>query len=372
MLERFAANPGLTAIMAVLALAPALIWGFYYYSKDPEPKKLCLVTFFGGALSVLPVLAYQYAWAYIPELNVHYYIPLLLNNPSVFSIFFFLGISIVVAFLAFVVSVVLVTIVAALSVTKGILLNIKRSVLEEQVNFVLFGLIIGLFGLLILYFDFSLKEALIITMALAVLEEYSKHIIVRFTDDNRIKSIDDAIEFSVLVGLGFAFAENIFYFLNAYNTDQFYQIVIFRSILSVFAHILFSGIFGYFYGLAHFATPLYHQEVHEKRHPVLKFLHKVLHVKGSVLFHEEKMLEGLIVAGLLHTIFNFFLQLNQVVVVVPFLFAGYFLLSYLFDKKEDHKMWGYVTEERTTGKIHLMRVQEPSKKDSGEIQEFSD
>jgi hypothetical protein len=91
-----------------------------------------------------------------------------------------------------------------------------------------------------------------------------------------------------------------------------------------------------------------------------------------VLFHEEKMMEGLLLAAGLHTFFNFFLQMGQVVVVVPFLFAGYFYLSYLMDKKEDHKIMGYVGEERTTHKIHLMPVRKETVQAEGVIKEFSD
>jgi RsiW-degrading membrane proteinase PrsW (M82 family) len=365
-------NPMQTAIMAFLAFIPTVIWGVYFYRKDPEPKKLAIITFFGGTLSVVPLLLYQYSWDYLPWLSLHTYIPLLLNDPSLGMLLYFVGINIVLAFIVFVISVLIVSFVALITWTHGVIRNIYKSIFEEQANFMIFGLFSGIFAILILFFGFSGTEALILTLVLAVMEEFSKHIIVRFTDAQRIQSLDYAIEFSILVGLGFAFTENIFYFLSSYDGGQFYQIVVFRSLLSVFGHILFSGIFGYFYGIAHFASPLYHEEVHKNRHSIIQWLHKVLHLRGSVLFHEEKMMEGLLVAAGMHTFFNFFLQLGNVVVVVPFLFAGYFLLSYLMDKKEDHKIMGYVSDERTTHKIHLMKVGWKSVETSGEIKEFSD
>ncbi|HEC20988.1 MAG TPA: PrsW family intramembrane metalloprotease [Candidatus Peregrinibacteria bacterium] len=352
MFQQLYENPLLTIFAALLALVPTIIWGYYFYKKDPEPKKYAIITFFGGVLSVIPILAYQASWQHIPAINIHYYIPQLLSEPGIYTVAFFLGVSVVVAFLSFLVSVLVTSLLAILTWTHGILRNIWRGVIEEQANFVVTGFLIAIFGLLILYSGYSRTEILIITVSLAVLEEFVKHIIVRFTDDNRIKSIDDAIEYSILVGLGFAFAENIFYFLSAYGSSAFWQIFIFRSILSVFAHIFFSGIFGYFYGIAHFGTVIYQEEEMEKRHwlshRVIKFFHKIFHMKATTIFHEEKMMEGLVIAAILHSIFNFLLQLNKIVIVVPFLFGGFFLLSYLFEKKEDHKKYGRLSKQRLT------------------------
>jgi RsiW-degrading membrane proteinase PrsW (M82 family) len=356
MIEQFTRHPGLFLFSVILALIPTIAWGYYYYQKDAMPKKTALVTFFAGTLSVVPVLFYQFSWSHIPDISIHYYIPQLINSPGWYTVGFFVIVFEIIAFISTVISALAVMIVALLTWTKGVVGNVVRAVTEEDSNFKIIGLLIAVFAAIVVYSGYSLTEALIITVSLATLEEFVKHLIVRFVDDNRLKSIDDAIEFSILVGLGFAFAENIFYFFSAMKTGSFVQIFIFRSILSVFAHVFFSGVFGYFYGLAHFATPIYHKEVHENRHVVLRFLHKIFHMRGSVLFHEEKMMEGLLIAAILHSIFNYLLQLNQIVFVVPFLFVGFFVLSYLFDKKQDHKEFQFVSAERTTGKIHKLKA----------------
>ena len=80
-----------------------------------------------------------------------------------------------------------------------------------------------------------------------------------------VKTIGDAIAFSVLAGLGFAFIENIIYFMNVYldpskNNTMLMKVVIFRTIVLSIGHMTFSGIFGYFYGLSKFGLPLYEEK----------------------------------------------------------------------------------------------------------------
>ena len=356
MIDQFLRHPGIFLLSVLLALIPTIVWGYYFYQKNTVNKKTALVTFLAGTLSVVPVLFYQFSWSHIPDISIHYYIPQLIQSPGWYTIGFFVVVSEIIAFIATLVSALAVIVVSLVTWTKGVVGNVFRAVTEEDSNFKIVGLLIAIFATLVVYSGYTAAEALIITVSLATLEEFVKHLVVRFADDNRLKSIDDAIEYSILVGLGFAFAENIFYFFSAWNGGAFVQIFIFRSILSVFAHVFFSGVFGYFYGMAHFATPIYHEEVHKNRHLFIRMIHKIVHMKGSVLFHEEKMMEGLLIATLLHSIFNYLLQLNQIVFVVPFLFIGFFVLSYLIDKKEDHKEFKFVSEERTTGKIHEMSV----------------
>lgn len=353
MFDQLLRNPGIFVLSIILALIPTVAWGYFYYQKDTVPKKTALVTFLAGAFSVVPVLMYQFSWRHIPDISIHYYIPQLLKNPGWYTVGLVIVVSEIVAILATITSAVIVCAISLVTRTKGIIANVIRSVREENSNFKIIGFCIAIFAILVVYSGYPAAEALIVTVSLAALEEFVKHLTVRFVDDNRIKNIDDAMEYSILVGLSFAFTENVFFFFAAWYTDSFVQVFLFRSVLSVFANVFFSGIFGYYYGLAHFASSIYKEEVYANRHPVIKFLQKILHMKGSVLFHEEKIMEGLMIAVILHSFFNYLLQLNQIVIAVPFLFVGFFILSYLFDKKEDHKEFKFVTAERTTSKIHL-------------------
>jgi hypothetical protein len=88
----------------------------------------------------------------------------------------------------------------------------------------------------------------------------------------------------------------------------------------------------------------------------------VLHLKSSTAFHEEKILEGLLLAASLHGVFDLTISLSThfsqtgsvllgklfLVLTIPFLVGGYFWLTYLLDKKENHKEYGHLTAERTS------------------------
>lgn len=272
-------------ISIILASIPAIIWGYLFYIKEPEPKKLALMTFVGGMLSVIPIMIYKWSWHFIPQINIFYYIS---NVNHQFSI--------------------------------GDLLTIPLSVI---LSFMFIGII----------------------------EEYMKHIVVKYTDRNHFKNVDDVIEFSVIAALGFSFIENILYFIFIWKNQGVENLIvafIFRSIFSTFAHVIFSGIFGYYYGLAHFASPIYKEMVGRSRPKLITLIHKIIHLKGTTIFHEEKITEGLLVSMTLHAIFNIMLELNFTILIIPFLIIGYVYLSYLFDKKEDHKEYGMIVNERTS------------------------
>ena len=176
-------------------------------------------------------------------------------------------------------------------------------------------------------------------LLVGMIEEYAKHLAVDATDKGRLKNIDDAIELSIVAALGFAFVENIMYFFYIWQyqgIDTLYISFIFRSIFSTFAHILFSGIYGYYYGLAYFAEPIYQQEIKQKRGRLRKLLHKVLNFDGGALFAQEKVTQGLFYAVVLHALFNVMLEMNFTFFMVPFLVFGYAILTYLLALKRSH------------------------------------
>lgn len=169
-----------------------------------------------------------------------------------------------------------------------------------------------------------------------MLEEFVKHLVLRFSDEEKIQSIDDALEFSILVALGFAFVENILYFNSTeYTGTTFSLFVLSRSTISVMAHICFSAVFGYFYGVAKFSSQVYSEENEKKQHPFLELLHKILHLKGSTLFHEEKMMEGMLCAMGLHAFFNSLLEFGKTQWVIPFVVFLFFVVLHLFHKKDE-------------------------------------
>ncbi|HLG25405.1 MAG TPA: hypothetical protein VI588_01245, partial [Candidatus Gracilibacteria bacterium] len=51
----------------------------------------------------------------------------------------------------------------------------------------------------------------------------------------------------------------------------------------------------------------------------------------------------------LHAIFNIFLEMNWTFLLVPFLTGGYIYVSRLFEKKESHKVYCMVDNNRNDG-----------------------
>ena len=203
----------------LLACVPAYIWGYIFYKKQPEPRRWVALTFIAGILSVIPIMLYKFSWEFFPKLNIFLYTDSMDSDLIGFSNWVTIPVGVVLAF-----------------------------------------------------------------MFVGVLEEYMKHIVVKTTDQKHLSSIDDAIEFSIIAALGFAFVENMMYFFYIWNYQGFESLFIsfiFRSIFSTFAHILFSGIYGYFYGVAHFAKPIWQEEIRANRHPILRVMHCILHLKGS-------------------------------------------------------------------------------------------
>ncbi len=264
---------GILAVSILLAFVPIIMWGWHFLKKHSEVRRMVILTFIAGALSVTPLLLYKFLWNFFPWINAFIW-------------------------------------------TRN--LNVD---------------IIGLSSVMIVPLS-----VLVTFLLVGVIEEVSKISAVKFMDKDKFRNVDDAIEFAIIAGLGFAFIENAIYFYNIIMSrgfDDFVFPFVFRSLFSTFAHVMFSGIFGYFYGVAHFADPILKKELREKRHPILQFLHKYMHIKRRVMFHDEMILEGLIVAATLHGFFNIILEMEWIFAIVPFLFGGYLTLSYLLEKKEN-------------------------------------
>lgn len=272
------------ALAFILAIVPAGIWGHIFYKKQVGQKKMVAITFVAGALFVAPLLIYKALWQYFPWLDAFQYANSFKGDLIGFQTFGFVPLDVVVTF-----------------------------------------------------------------MIVGVIEEVTKLGAVRFTDKKRICSIDDAIEMCVMAALGFSFAENILYFYNIISSRGVGDILypfIFRSLFSTFAHIMFSGILGYYYGLAIFANEIVKEKHRQRKLRFVRWFAQMLHLKKNVVFHEEKMAEGLLIAISLHAIFNIFLEMSWTFLLVPFLTGGFIYLSYLLEKKDDHKIYCLVDNNR--------------------------
>jgi RsiW-degrading membrane proteinase PrsW (M82 family) len=274
-------------LAAVLAVVPAAVWGYIFYKKQVGKKTMSLRTFLGGAAFVAPLLVYKYLWQYFPWLNAFAYTHQFQDDFIGFASLTFIPLDVIFTFL-----------------------------------------IVG------------------------VIEELTKFWAVKMTEKGQLASVDDAIEICITVALGFAFVENTIYFytiITERGPDNILFPFIFRSLFSTFAHVMFSGILGYYYGLSHFAGPIMHDENQKQRWPVFRFFAKIFHFKKDVGFREEKMAQGLFIAILLHAFFNIFLEMNWTFLLVPYLTGGYIFLNYLLEKKADHKIYGSIVEATENG-----------------------
>ncbi len=275
-----------------LALVPAIIWSYIYYKKDPVYRPKALQSFLLGIVSVAPILLYKWSWNHFPQINVFSYTDNFTHDIFHFTPLLLLPVGSVLAF-AFV----------------------------------------------------------------GMIEEYMKHLVVIKADQGFFRNIDDAIEFSIIAALGFAFFENILYFYTIWNYQGHEALLVsfvFRGIFSTFAHVLFSGIYGYHYGLAYFAEPVWSDEVRKTRHPLTSAFHSLLRMERSKVYAMEQRTLGLFLAVTLHALFNIFLEMEMTSLLIPFLVFGYAYLDYLFQKKENLKLYGYLVGEKSSAHLHHM------------------
>jgi len=180
---------------------------------------------------------------------------------------------------------------------------------------------------------------IILFIGVGITEELVKQAFIRFFDRKYllIETINDSIQFSLVSALGFSFAENIFYIFNIWTQIGIQQLFVayaFRSIFTTCAHLIFSGFFGYYYGVAKFSLHIREQSRWVgKKFLLTDFLSKITGMAKSQILKEQMILKGLFIAIALHTVFNFLLQLNQILLVVPFVIIGYFVLQHLLKRK---------------------------------------
>ena len=322
--------------LTILAIA-TFIWGWIFYKKEyhPQPYKVIAISFIAGLLAMLPVFGYKYVYVhFFPHLSeIRILEPLVQSAFFDGLLFFFANMLIVVSLLTAFSGLISLTLTLFKRET---LRNIKDALKDDEFEYVtmssMLALLIFAERLLEEFLNVSILHTMVgVIMFLAILEEYVKHLTVRFVDDRKIKDVDDAITLSIVVGLAFAFIETIIY---AVNTGDI-AIVLPRALLTMPIHLIASGIFGYYYGLAHFAKPITAAERKEKKYRIkFKWFHTILRMKKSDVYEEEKIAQGLVMATLFHTLANLLFELNLAFITVPLIVIGLIVISYFY--KESH------------------------------------
>ncbi|EKD63480.1 MAG: hypothetical protein ACD_51C00271G0004 [uncultured bacterium] len=175
-----------------------------------------------------------------------------------------------------------------------------------------------------------------------VTEEIVKMGVVRIADTSKMKiqTINDAVKFSILAALGFAFSENIVYFsqvMSSGNLGALFTTVIFRSAFTVCGHLIFSSIFGYFYGVGKFAQPIIEQQKWTgEKHTFATIINKITRIPKETVVRYESLLTGLGIAMGAHAAFNFALQMNRTIEAIIIIIIGYGYVHFLMNRKAGH------------------------------------
>jgi RsiW-degrading membrane proteinase PrsW (M82 family) len=265
------------------ALIPALCWLVLYYHKDykdPEPKKVITQTFLAGALVALPFLGLRYLLSIIGEGSL-----------------LFAGVTGVIIFAA----------------------------MEEMAKL-------------------------------------SASIFVVTNHHRDFNQLIDGVVYAVTAALGFAFIENMIYFIGFLMTDVSSEsllfVTAFRSLGTMLAHTLFSSLAGLVWAYAYFSKQISpFQQKNLLAFELKDFINReilTLHIiRQNILKarpsrrggHEKKILvlEGIVLATILHIIFNLTTTFelfgqNLTFLVIPGIIGGFLYVSYLFTKKLNQKI----------------------------------
>ena len=336
--------------MAIIALIPIAVWIWFFQVQHHEKRSYVVLTFLAGMLSIVPIKLYERYWDVailsLENINLFHHIERLTHIPAIDTFLAYviaftvvsLGLYIFVAVMMF-----LLEVISGADSTK-VFEKKALKIAQDPLLFVMVGII---FGIAAFFLNIRFEKAVWFFVIVGALEEFVKHLITRFSDEFNLKSVADAIQFSIIVALGFAFVENIIYFLDISGGVGIHKeliiFVLLRSTVSVTAHVCFSAIMGYYYGIAHFASEIYQEECKRKKHPVIKFVHRVLHCKSSTVFKDEKMLEGMLLAMSIHALFNMLLEKEQMSGVLLLLGVLFTTVLHLLHRTQVHRRIGTVT-----------------------------
>ncbi len=338
--------------LSVLVFLPFLGWVWFFQRQHREKKKYVALAFIAGMISVLPIKIYERYWStavlYIEHTNLFRLLGDLVKVPNLERLLSFLLVSLIVSTLIYV-FIMIMMMILELSSGDNNWKTFKRKIAVISDSPLLF-LSVGLFiGLVAFTSWLTLHEKVWFFLMVGMIEEFTKHLCLRFADEDKICSMDDALAFSIIGALGFAFLENILYFRSymqmAPSLAQIGTYFILRSSVSVLAHVSFSAIFGYFYGLAQFGSEIYQQETKEGRHPFMSAVHRVCHINMEPIFREEKMFEGMVAAMILHAIFNSLLEFEKMGLMFMLLAGMLIIVINLYHRKHLHHALGHFMHE---------------------------
>lgn len=263
----------------------------------------------------------------------------------------------------------LATLLAAIPIAIWLYINIKQEKQNRKIMFLVFG--IGCFtapallGLQIFWenypefdleafisrtFSSPMTATIMILLLFAGMEEIIKLYVMRGIDRKTlcIARINDAMRFSIASALGFSFVENVYYLYSWWpyiETNQLATMYFFRSIFTTASHMVYSGVFGYFYGIGKFSMIINQQKniIENKKDKLSEFIAKIFNLPPSEGFRQKAVLKGLFIAIGMHFTINFLLELQQqksIALLLPVVILAnvlmYLFLQYLLKRKTSH------------------------------------
>ena len=329
-----------------ISIVPIVCWLFFFQKQNRERNKYVALTFIAGMLSVLPIKMYEKFWNtsvwIIEHFNLFEYLADVVHLPTLPRVMAFVVVGALVAGMLYLAAALLMFVIEVITTRDNTLKVFQKKFVKISESPLLFISIGALMGVSAYFLSETFATKVWFFVVVGMLEEFIKYLMLRFSDEEKIRSVSDSISFAIIIALGFAFVENGIYLWRFWENSanagvlNFTMFFLLRSTVSVIAHVCFSAIIGYFYGKAHFSTEIYREETKDRQHQILEWFHKVFHLKGTVLFHEEQLLEGMLVAVVLHAIFNSLLELGQIVYVFPMLFVMFGVVLKLLHKKSSH------------------------------------
>lgn len=261
------------------------------------------------------------------------------------------------------------TLLAAIPIAIWLYINIKQEKQNRKIMFLVF--IIGCFtapallGLQILWekypefdlegfisrtFSSPMTATIMILLLFAAMEEIIKLYVMRGVDRKTlcIARINDAMRYSIASALGFSFVENIYYLYSWWpyiGTGELATMYFFRSIFTTAAHVVYSGVFGYFYGVGKFSMIINRQKniIENKSDKSSELIAKIFNLPPSEGFRQKAVLKGLFIAIGMHFTINFLLELQQqkgIAMLLPLVILAnvlmYLFLQHLLKRKTSH------------------------------------
>ncbi len=326
-----------TALASLVAIVPVIVWCKLFLSYHRQRLSIVFLAFFAGMLSTAPILFYHELMMHSIQLNFFLFKVVPLSFGSSAGAF------------------------------------VKTTLLEG----------VGIKTTLAI-----VLTTLVTYLIVGIIEEVSKYWVLRHSSKSFFRSIDDVMQLAIIVAIGFAFAENLVnptYFVGFVRNylirpetpmwGAFIGNVIGRSVLTNMVHILSTGVLGYFFGLAFFASPLLRDQFAQGNvHPVINWIRRLLDLHTEAVYGRFQMALGLTASIVLHGLFDFTVSLPDVlpgnpasigalvgaeansflsgiaITLVPavlYVVGGLWLLVYLFARKEDMKEYGSVVETQT-------------------------